>query len=152
MRKWGIMLTKGQGEGEARARRSAVFGPEAAAVRFDDRAADREPHTHSRRLGGEEGFEGPIGFGQSWPRIADVNAHRIVCKDGLQTQLSLIWRHIGHRFDCISNDVHEDLLDLNRVDRDRRQILSEPDIERYSAARELFGEKFANLFDEWAER
>ena len=35
-------------------------GPQPAAVRFDDRAADRQPHAHAGRLGREEGIEQPV--------------------------------------------------------------------------------------------
>src|SRR3546814_16000760 len=40
-----------KGEGEARARGFDVVGPEWAAVRFDDRAADGETHSHAVHLG-----------------------------------------------------------------------------------------------------
>src|SRR5262249_11398749 len=48
---------KGQREVEDRAMRRIRGGPEPAAVRFDDRAADRQSHAHAAGLRGEEGLE-----------------------------------------------------------------------------------------------
>src|SRR5258708_24383114 len=52
-------------------------GPQPAAVRFDDRSADREPHAGSLRLGGEECIEDPGSLlrGQSHAGIADRDHH-----------------------------------------------------------------------------
>src|SRR3546814_20246443 len=62
-----------KGEGEARARGFDVVGPEWAAVRFDDRAADGETQSHAVHLGREEGFQRVSGVGTAWPRVGDID-------------------------------------------------------------------------------
>src|SRR5262249_42071539 len=58
----GTIPYRGQGEVERGAVARVRGGPEPPAVRFDDRAADREAHAHAARLGGEEGVEELIRF------------------------------------------------------------------------------------------
>src|SRR5207247_3125191 len=50
----------GQTKVEDRAMRRIPRRPQPAAVRFDDRTADRQPHAHAARLGGEKRIEQPV--------------------------------------------------------------------------------------------
>src|SRR3546814_7124449 len=77
-----------KGEGEARARGFDVVGPEWAAVRFDDRAADGETHSHAVHLGREEGFQRVIGVGKAWPRVGDIDPYATALKDRKSTRLN----------------------------------------------------------------
>src|SRR3546814_16984361 len=64
-----------KGEGEARARGFDVVGPEWAAVRIDDRAADGETHSHAVHLGREEGSQRVLRFGKAWPRVGNIDPY-----------------------------------------------------------------------------
>ena len=98
---------------------SLLRHPQAAPMRLDDRTADREPHAHPVLLGREEGLEDALGVLKPVP--ASRNSTRIASSPSLHER---IWsdarrrpRRPSPRYR--SDQVHEHLLHLNAIERDR---------------------------------
>src|SRR5215510_4124886 len=90
-------------------------GPQVAAMRLDDPAADGQPHAGSTRLGGEKRVENALraSFGKPNPGIAHGNK-----------QLTILSPHRGdvqfadlllHGLDAIEHEIHQNLLQLHAV-------------------------------------
>src|SRR5215203_6129410 len=93
-----------------------------------DRAADEQPDAHAATLARIEGFEqrvhGP------W-READAGVThretytRAVLTLGFDQQLSRPIVHIDHRVRSVAEQIQDDLLQLNPIARDEREIIGE---------------------------
>jgi len=95
--------------------------PQAAAMGLDDRVADRKAYAHAPGFGCHEGLEKPFLdlLRESRSGIANGDFDRIfVIKRGLDGEVAFLRRR--HRLDAVAHQVHDDLLDLNLIDVDRR--------------------------------
>ena len=81
-----MRLAGGQGEMEHSPTWLVRYGPEPAAVRLDDRAADRQSHSDTLRLGGEKGskqlrrllrVDSRPGIGDGHQKLASLRERRI---------------------------------------------------------------------------
>src|SRR6266568_5471069 len=120
------LLADRQGEAEGGAAIGIAFRPQLAAMRLDDRAADRESNPHPLRLRADEGLKQRRhdGIGETASGVGDAHLderfRRKLYADGQQTPLGL-----GHRLDAVANEVHQDLLDLHPVDIGQRSLRRE---------------------------
>src|SRR5258705_6649523 len=104
------------------ARRVAV-SPQAPAMRFNNRSANREPHTGPLRFRRKKCFENLIRLlrRQAHSCIANRQYNFFVfCFLRLYQQLSLPI-HILHRFDAIEHQVHKYLLQQHAISRHLRK-------------------------------
>jgi hypothetical protein len=92
--------------------------PQPAAMSFDDRTADRQPHPQTAWLrcveGGEEVRE--TRRGQAWPRILHRDQHAI--RFGLSSgdeQLSRPFRDRAHCLDGVDDEIEDHLLQLDAI-------------------------------------
>src|SRR6266481_8042325 len=94
------------------ATRRVVSSPQAAAVRFNDGAADPKSHTGAVSLSGKEGVEDLLRLlrGQPHAGIADRHHYLFALRtpriDGQRARPI----HIFHRIDAVHDEVHHDLL------------------------------------------
>jgi hypothetical protein len=104
-----------------------VGSPQAAAVRFNNGAADPQPHARAVSLGGKERIEELVLLLRRQPRarIADRDQHLTILAalrpDG-QHACSVC---ILHRFDAVHHQVHQHLLQLHAISQDLREVCSE---------------------------
>src|SRR5215470_4979304 len=108
-------------------------GPEPSPMSLNDRAADRQPHTHSLRFGRVEGFE------QAWQALRrqprpgipypDAHAFRLV---GFRTdqQFAPAVTVAAHRLDGVDDQVDHHLLNLQPIAPKERQGLGELCLDR----------------------
>src|SRR5215475_1656584 len=85
-----------------------IFSRDGAAVRFDDRTDDREPHAQSPALCGEKLLEYPFAnfLGNAGSIIAHARANRIVTVAlGNDYDLALVNRCVVHGVKAIDNQV-----------------------------------------------
>src|SRR5260370_23567123 len=100
--------------------------PQPAAMRFDDPPTDRQSHTGTLRLVGEECLENALAFvdGKPGARIAYRNQQLTILAplrcDGHFTTGVL------HRLDAVEHEVHQNLLQLHAIGCGRRQADVEP--------------------------
>src|ERR1700726_4793902 len=97
--------------------------PQPASMRFDDRAADRQPHPQTAGLGrmerGEELLE--TRRAQAWPCVLYRDQHAVRFGfSGGDGQLSRPFRVGGHCLDSVDNDVEGYLLQLYAISFDER--------------------------------
>src|SRR5882724_6956667 len=99
--------------------RSVVRSPQATAMRFNDRAADRQSHAGPMKLGSKERIEDLIRLLRGQPHSDIANG------DQQFTLLSLLRLdrkfpsgvHFLHSIDAIKYEIHEDLLQLHTISR-----------------------------------
>src|SRR3954466_7734595 len=102
---------------KARATAGGADCPQPTAVRFNDRAADAQPHPGAVRLRGEERFEYPVReLGEkSGAIVADRDDDlRVVRPLRLDHYLSRPV-HVFHGIDAVDDEVHDDLLQLYAI-------------------------------------
>ena len=95
-------------------------------MRFDNRAADWEPHTGTVRLCGKERAEDLFGLlrRQANPRITDRDPQLSVL-DLLRADRKFTCGAVLHGLNAIQHQVHEYLLQLDTVCHDPGNILRE---------------------------
>src|SRR5262245_36656130 len=103
-------------------------GPELAAVGFNNRTADRQPHAHASRFCREESLEKMIqtlGF-QSNPGVLyrDEDFIRFISARA-DEQLSATVGYRCHRFDPVHHKVEYHLLQLHPIAKNTRKIRSQ---------------------------
>jgi hypothetical protein len=102
-----------------------VDHPQTAAMRFDNRTADVQPHAHAIGLGAVKRFKQTLGrrFVDARPLVDDADADEpgVEPHNHADHRIDCIGPRIVHRFGCILQQVHEHLLDQHRVDVDHRQ-------------------------------
>src|SRR5260370_6822901 len=89
--------------------------PQPATVGFNDRTADREPHTHAAGFGGEEGIEQPVRIlgGDPDAAIRYTYEHSMcIVLAGSDHQFARPIRGRLHSFTAIPPPVNPHLLDL----------------------------------------
>ena len=110
---------------KCRSRTGVARRKELSTVRIDDRSADREAHTHSGGLGGEEGIEQPI-------HMLSLNPNpRVLYRDeyligvvAMRPNCDLA-RPVGdgrHGFHAVHYKIDDHLLYLDSVDQDQWEI------------------------------
>src|SRR5262245_34696892 len=98
-------------------------GPQAALVRFDDGAADRQAHTQTGRFGGEERVEDVVDERrrQARPGVAYRHLDLVVPDgDGANVELTAPL-HLAHRIHRVAHEIEDHLLDLDAVGDQRRE-------------------------------
>ena len=92
----------------------------------DDGPANRKPHPHSAGLRGVERFEHLLELFRinPWAGIAHRHEHTTAGPAllGLDRQLSRPILDRAHCFDSVQDQVHDDLLELNTIAQNRRQL------------------------------
>src|SRR5258706_14143999 len=99
--------------------------PQSAAVRFDDRTADRQAHPQTVRFRGVERLEHALESlrREAWTRISHLDCHAIRFVTGADEQFPLLFADVAHRFDGIDDQVKQYLLQLDTISLDTRQTL-----------------------------
>src|SRR3954468_11723690 len=102
--------------------------PQAAVMLLDDRAADRQPDAHAvalRRVKGVKQSVHALAI-DAHAGVAHAHAHMIgVLALGDDTQAPLAIVHVAHRVAGVPQQVENDLLKLDPVASEGREILSE---------------------------
>src|SRR5512132_945407 len=94
---------------------------------LDDRAADRQPNTHAAALGCVEGVEYSLQIRRidADPGILHAQTHTIVSfSPGFDQQMPRAVVHALHRVGGIAEKVQDDLLELDTIAGDGRQVIS----------------------------
>src|SRR4051794_16810087 len=102
--------------------------PQRAAMPFDDRTADRQPHPQTGRLRGVEGRENVLGAlrRKTGPRIAHCHEHAVrVGFARADEQLSRAIADAAHRLERVDDQVQEYLLQFDTVSFDEWQAVRE---------------------------
>src|ERR1700741_494611 len=95
-------------------------------MRVDDGTADREAQPYSAGLGRVKGVEEAFEISRinSRPRITDRDQDLMRSPSyGADRQLSARAINRAHRFDCIQDQVQDDLLQLDPIPLNERQAL-----------------------------
>ena len=95
---------------------------------LDDRAADRQPNTHTAAFGGIEGFEQPLEILRidTDAGILHAETNMIICFSlGSDQELPGAVINTNHRVGSITEQVEGDLLQLDTVSDDGGEILGE---------------------------
>jgi hypothetical protein len=95
---------------------------------LDDGAADRQPNAHPIGLGGVERFEALVHAlsVQAHAHILDAQAHSIAFVSlGSDQHLSWAILDVAHRVCRVQEEIQNDLLQLNAIAYDRREIVGE---------------------------
>src|ERR1700751_29343 len=102
-------------------------GPQTASMRFDNRAADWQPHPCTMSLRGEEHAEDLFGLmgRQTHASIADRNEQLAFIDSPRMDGKFTCCVYVLHRVNAIEHKVHEDLLQLDAVCHYPGQILGE---------------------------
>jgi hypothetical protein len=117
----------GQSELKSCAARRIVGSPQAGTVRFNNGAADPQPHARAVSLGGKERIKDLVRLLRWQPhaRIADRDQHlTILTALRLDGELARPI-HISHRVDAVHHEVHQHLLQLHAISHDLREVCSE---------------------------
>src|SRR6266481_9927340 len=107
-----------QGELKCAASRFIRSCPQPSPMRADDGAADREAQPYSAGLGRVKGVEDAFEMYRinSRPRITDRDQNLIRSPSlGADRQLSARAINRAHRFDCVQDQVQDDLLQLHPI-------------------------------------
>ena len=118
----------------------------------DDRPADRQPQAHALRLRGDERFECRNGIVETDPVVGDLD-HGVVGLGTLRSDRQLL-HAAADRFQCLERVEHEiqhQLLQLNPIGEDGRQIGVQHDIEGHVLARRVAVEQAKHLANDLAE-
>jgi hypothetical protein len=107
------------------------------AIRFDDRAADRQPHADPIGLGRVERLEQPVEIRRIDPRagIVDFDEHAVgIALAGGNRKLARSVSGAGHRLNGVDHQIHDHLLQLDTIRRNERQVVRKPRPEPDAAA------------------
>ena len=116
----------GNGKREGGTRAVVRLCPEATVVSLDDGAADKQPDAHAVALRRVEGIEQAIRALAVEARASIPNSHAdtiAVLSFGLNQQLPRAIVHVGHRVRGVAKQIQDDLLELNAIAGDGRQIV-----------------------------
>src|SRR5467141_4618706 len=125
LRRLGLRRDRGrQGELKGCATGGVSVGPQAAAMRLNDRPTDGQPHTSPVILGRKECREDLVRLlrGQSHTGIADRDQQLTIADFRLDSKLTSATRFL-HGVDAVEHEVHENLLQLHTVCDDLGKIL-----------------------------
>src|SRR5579875_1546549 len=148
-------LSAGRRQREGKDRAAARIGGNAkhATMGFDDGAANRQSHAHALRFGCDKGLEQPLGNfgGDAGAGVDHPDFHRAA---GVQRGSDLEFALLAalHRLDRIADQIDEDLLQLDFVDRHRRQLRGDLQSHSDAAVAHANQSKGAGFFDQLADR
>ena len=110
---------------------------------LDDRAADRQPHSNTLRLGGEEWFKDTVCLFriESSSRILNLDQHGISVPRRFYEKLPWPVSEGTHCFDAVDDQVDQDLLQLYSVAEYARQISGKVELYRDMASGRLMTHK-----------
>src|SRR3954470_21713703 len=120
-------------------------------MRFDDRAANRKAHPGAAGFRREERLEDALRVVRTDADSGILNRHQhAVGLDRLRfhRQHPRAIRQRGHGLDGIHDQVQKNLLQLNAVDRDEWQALTQFDPQRYAVALQIAPLKRENVVDQ----
>src|SRR6267143_5468860 len=118
----------GNGKRECRAWPIMVLRPETTSMSLDNRAAHRQPDTHTAALGRVKGIEGFVHVltAEANAGIPYGQAHAAVALAvGPDQQLSRAILNIGHGVRGVSEQIQDDLLELNTIPGHQRRAIGE---------------------------
>src|SRR5262245_55616615 len=99
------------------------FGPKLTPVRLDNAARNRKSDAHAGGFRGDKGLEqfcrDLLVDTATGIRDADLD-HAALSTPGLHHKLLPLGAL--HRFDCVANEIEQDLLNLHFLDEDRRNV------------------------------
>ena len=105
---------------------------------FQDRAADRQAHPQSVRLGGHERLEEPVDHvgGDPGARVLELGLHarpvrRAAAASARSAARGRRSRRLVHRGERVEHQVQHDLLELDRVPGGRREVRGEVELDRH---------------------
>src|ERR1700729_2770804 len=120
VRSAGIEIPLRQDRRESEAKEGSAFGVrfelEAAALRLDNRAADRQAHAHAAALGGYERLKNAVSHVgvDAGSAVGDGEFDQVGgSKCGRQVKLTAV--RPDHGFERIAHEVDQDLLDVTRL-------------------------------------
>src|SRR5262245_59249744 len=117
-------LLRRQREAKLGAAAFDIRGGNHAAMGFNDRSRNRQPHSQSSRLGREELFEETLahvlGYADAMIAYGGFNLSGGI-RSGCDHHNALGRRHITHGIECIDEEIEQNLLDLDRISGKRRQ-------------------------------
>ena len=100
-------------------------GPEPSPVRLDDRPADREAHAHACLLRREKGVEHPVCIARSQSNAGILYGDEDFIRAspaGPKLQDSRPLEDATHGFDGVQHEIQYDLLQLDSVSCDQRNV------------------------------
>src|SRR5215472_16155530 len=128
-----LLRHRAQREAEYRSAAGICIGPDSAAVRFDDRPADREPDPHAVALRRDERLEqlrhDLWGDADAAVGHADLD-HAALGRGCHQDQLAAL--RIFHGFQGVSHQIEDHLLDLHFVGKNQVDRSVEPESDAYT--------------------
>src|ERR1700682_48925 len=94
-----------------------VGSPQAAAMRFNDGAADPKSHAGAVSLSGKEGIEDLVRLLRGQPNAGVADRHHYLLALRTPRVDGKLARpiHIFHRIDAVHDEVHHDLLQLHTI-------------------------------------
>src|SRR5258708_33297736 len=119
-----------------------------AAMRLDDRAADRQPHADALALGGVERIEDVLEFRRIDPRagIADGQEHAVrFALRGRYEHVSLSVAERAYGFNGVDDQIQHHLLYLNSIGPDQRDGIREFVPQRSAILRSLHARQTNSL-------
>src|SRR5215470_17440859 len=118
----------GQGELKCSSARLVRSRPQLAPMSMDDGAANRQPHACSTGLRGVEGVEDSIEMRRINARPGIAHGYEGACLVLLGTDQQLSYSHLNriHCFNCVQDQVYQDLLQLNPIPLDLDQSFRKP--------------------------
>src|SRR5712691_8774874 len=127
-RPWNALGTDGNGKGEGGTGTVVSLRPQTSMMSLDDGATDGEPDTHPvgfRCVEGVKQLLHALGV-DAHAGIPHAHAHTIaVLAFGSDQQLPRAIVHVSHRVGGVAEQVHDDLLELDPIAGDGREILGE---------------------------
>src|ERR1700674_285654 len=131
------------------AARRVVGSPQAATMRFNDRAADPKSHTGAVNLRGKECIKYLVRLlrRQSHAGIADRD-HKLLVRgslrrDGERTRPL----HLPHRVDAVDDEVHQHLLQLHAISHNLGNVRGQVRPDKYRVSRCLVAHQDDHLSD-----
>lgn len=100
--------------------RLVILGPKPLPMRFDNRTTNRQSHAHSVLFRREKWLEYSFGKYDALAAVADLDLNRIDIAPNAQPDGLVISDRI-HRVHAVADKVDQHLLNLNAVERERRQ-------------------------------
>src|SRR3974390_448448 len=104
-------------------------------MRLNDQTADGKAHPHATAFGREKSAENPL---TNFRRNSDAcishrNKDLFIVQRGAYVDLSRSLRRHIHGLDGVEEQIENNLLQLNMVTQNRRQLISQFNLERYLA-------------------
>src|SRR5690349_11591072 len=120
-------------------------------MRFNDRSADGESHAEALRLGGHERLENTVQVFASDSAAPVANGAHHLATAAFEARrdrdAALVYVERRHRLAGVDDQVEDDLLQLDAITQDQRQIGIEYDVDRNVSRQEIVPRKFEHVLD-----